>query len=189
MLDVDIKFASDIKHLWAQFDNFKDTNIIGIARDGQPVYRHVFWQYRNENPGTRVGNPPPNGLTGFYSGVLLLDLERMRQSELYHSLITAESVDKLTKKFHFKGHLGDQDFFSLLSMEHEELFYVLPCNWNRQLCQWWRQHGYADVFDQYYKCDGHIHIWHGNCNTPIPTDEEIEAINQNNKNPINHNEL
>ncbi len=136
LLDADLKFKQDIAQLNDKFDNFAETNLIGIARDGQPVYRHLFWQYRKENPGTRVGDPPPNGLTGFNSGVLLLDLEKMRNSNLYSQLITPLSVETLTKKYYFKGHLGDQDFFTLIGMDHEELFYVLPCNWNRQLCTW-----------------------------------------------------
>ncbi len=131
LLDADLKFKKDIGQLHSLFDDFAEDNLIGIARDAQPVYRHLFWQYRNENPGTRVGSPPPNGLTGFNSGVLLLDLEKMRKSTLYESLITPEWVERLTKKYHFKGHLGDQDFFSLIGMEHERLFYVLPCTWNR----------------------------------------------------------
>ena len=115
----------------------------------------------------------------------------MRNSKLYESLITPESVEKLTSKFYFKGHLGDQDFFTLVSMEYEQLFYILPCNWNRfnlwflfiflfvfefcylrQLCQWWKNHGYEAVFDQYFKCDGKINIYHGNCNTPIPVESD-----------------
>ena len=120
--------------------------------------------------GTRVGEPPPDGLTGFNSGVLLLDLDRMRKSELYNSLITADRVKSLTGKFHFKGHLGDQDFFTLLIMEYEELFHVLPCEWNRQLCRWWEKHGYADIFHLYFNCDASVKIYHGNCNTPIPED-------------------
>ena len=172
LLDSDLKFKKDIGELYNLFTNFNESNLIGIARDGQPVYRHLFWKYRNENPNTRVGNPPPDGLTGFNSGVLLLDLERMRKSELYEKLLTPESVEYLTKKYHFKGHLGDQDFFSLVSMEHEELFYILPCQWNRQLCRWWGEHGYADVIDQYYNCDSEIFIYHGNCNTPIPKDDD-----------------
>ena len=55
----------------------------------------------------------------------------MRESSLYQSLITPELVDKFTEKYSFKGHLGDQDFFSLIGMEHEELFHILPCTWNR----------------------------------------------------------
>ncbi len=170
MLDADLKFKADIKNLYAHFQQFQEGNIIGIGRDLQPVYRHTFWQYRKENPGTRVGAPPPDGLTGFNSGVLLLDLDRMRKSELYNSMLLRDSVSQLAKEFHFKGHLGDQDFFTLLSMKHENLFHVLPCTWNRQLCIWWKNNGYSDVFDQYYTCEGDVNIYHGNCNTPIPED-------------------
>lgn len=168
MLDSDLKFKADIADLYNIFNSFKDTEIMAIARDGQPVYRHTFWEYRSKNPETRVGEPPPNGLTGFNSGVLLLDLDRMRKSELYNNLIDPSILEKLTSKYKFKGHLGDQDFFTLIGMDHEELFHVLPCNWNRQLCQWWRDKGYEDVFDLYFKCEGKINIYHGNCNTPIP---------------------
>ncbi|MEE6507460.1 hypothetical protein FKM82_023549 [Ascaphus truei] len=130
--------------------------------------RHTFWQYRRENPNSKVGDPPPDGFPGFNSGVMLLNLEAMRQSKLYNQLLEPNAVRQLTEKYHFKGHLGDQDFFSMIGMEHPELFYVLDCGWNRQLCTWWKDHGYSDVFDLYYKCEGHIKIIHGNCNTPIP---------------------
>ena len=51
MLDADLKFKADIKELYDRFDLFTEDNILGIGRDLQPVYRHTFWQYRNENPG------------------------------------------------------------------------------------------------------------------------------------------
>lgn len=53
LLDADLKFKQDIRLLHGLFNDFTGNNIIGIARDGQPVYRHLFWQYRNENPNTR----------------------------------------------------------------------------------------------------------------------------------------
>lgn len=168
MMDADLKFNNDVKELFDLFDNFSDTNVMGIARENQPVYRHVLSVYRGANPGTRVGDPPPNGITGFNSGVLLLNLDKMRKSELYNSLINPKVVNNLTQKYSFQGHLGDQDFFTLLSLEHENLFYILPCTWNRQLCVWWRDKGYESVFDLYFKCEGHINIYHGNGNTDIP---------------------
>ena len=168
MMDCDLKFDGDIYELYKHFSRFTEDNVIGIAREAQPVYMHTFNMYRNKNKDTRVGNPPPDGLTGFNSGVLLLDLDKMRKSKSYNSLLTAETVKALTEKFMFKGHLGDQDFYTLIALEHEELFHILPCNWNRQLCTWWREHGYKEVFDQFFSCDGHINIYHGNCNTEIP---------------------
>ncbi|XP_045143464.1 xyloside xylosyltransferase 1 [Echinops telfairi] len=169
-LDLDLKYKTNIRELFEEFDNFLPSAIIGIAREMQPVYRHTFWQFRHENPQTRVGDPPPEGLPGFNSGVVLLHLDAMRQSPLYGRLLEPERVRQLADKYHFRGHLGDQDFFTMIGMEHPELFHVLDCAWNRQLCTWWRDHGYRDVFEAYFRCEGHVKIYHGNCNTPIPED-------------------
>lgn len=137
--------------------------------------RHTFWQYRKENPQTKVGEPPPDGLPGFNSGVMLLNLGAMRASALYNELLEPSNVAKLADQYRFRGHLGDQDFFTMIGMEHPELFYSLSCGWNRQLCTWWRDHGYGDVFQLYYRCGGPVYIYHGNCNTPIPDDWCVRA--------------
>lgn len=169
-LDLDLKFRRNIRDLFQEFNHFPPEAVIGITREMQPVYRHTFWQYRKENLKSRVGDPPPDGLPGFNSGVMLLNLDGMRRSTLYNQLLEPERVAQLAEKFHFRGHLGDQDFFTMIGMEHGELFYPLSCGWNRQLCTWWRDHGYRDVFQLYYQCDGPVHIYHGNCNFPIPDD-------------------
>lgn len=169
-LDLDLKYRTNIRDLFQEFGRFSQDAVIGIAREMQPVYRHTFWQYRKENPRTRVGEPPPDGLPGFNSGVMLLHLEAMRTSDLYNQLLEPKHVAQLADQYHFRGHLGDQDFFTMIGMEHPELFHGLACGWNRQLCTWWREHGYGDVFQLYYRCDKPVYIYHGNCNTPIPDD-------------------
>lgn len=169
-LDLDLKYRTNIRDLFQEFDRFPPGAVIGITREMQPVYRHTFWQYRKENPQTRVGEPPSDGLPGFNSGVMLLDLGAMRASALYNQLLEPSNVAKLADQYRFRGHLGDQDFFTMIGMEHPELFYSLACGWNRQLCTWWRDHGYGDVFQLYYRCSGPVYIYHGNCNTPIPDD-------------------
>ncbi|XP_034738424.1 xyloside xylosyltransferase 1 [Etheostoma cragini] len=169
-LDLDLKYKTNIRDLFKEFDQFPPEAVIGIAREMQPVYRHTFWQYRKENPQTKVGDPPPDGRPGFNSGVMLLDLGAMRDSALYNKLLEPSNVAKLADHYRFRGHLGDQDFFTMIGMEHPELFYSLACGWNRQLCTWWRDHGYGDVFQMYYRCVGHVYIYHGNCNSPIPDD-------------------
>lgn len=169
-LDLDLKYRTNIRDLFQEFDQFPPGAVIGITREMQPVYRHTFWQYRKENPQTRVGEPPPDGLPGFNSGVILLDLGAMRASALYNQLLEPRNVAKLADQYRFRGHLGDQDFFTMIGMEHPELFHSLACGWNRQLCTWWRDHGYGDVFQLYYHCSGPVYIYHGNCNSPIPDD-------------------
>jgi lipopolysaccharide biosynthesis glycosyltransferase len=172
MLDIDLRFDNDIQELYQLFNQFNQNQIIGIARENQPVYRHLLWSYRQENPHTHIGNPPPYGITGFNSGVLLLDLNKIRQSILFNSYLEHSFlVEKLITKYHFHHpHLGDQDFYSLLSFEHDELFFILPCYWNRQLCTWWKGKGYDDVWENYFNCNNeeHIRLYHGNCQTSIP---------------------
>lgn len=169
-LDLDLKYKTNIRDLFQEFDHFPPEAVMGITREMQPVYRHTFWQYRKENSQTKVGDPPPDGLPGFNSGVMLLDLGAMRSSTLYNRLLQPNHVAQLAEQYRFRGHLGDQDFFTMIGMEHPELFYPLACGWNRQLCTWWRDHGYGEVFQLYYRCDGPVYIYHGNCNTPIPND-------------------
>ncbi|GBM23559.1 Xyloside xylosyltransferase 1 [Araneus ventricosus] len=169
VIDADVKFLSDVKLLYDYFDKFPPEAIIGIAREQQPVYRHILHEYRRLHNSTKLGDPPPDGITGFNSGVLLLDLDKMRNSSSYLEIINNSSIVlELIKQYKFRGHLGDQDFYTLVSFEYSHLFYTLPCTWNRQLCQWWKYHGYQNVFNLYYSCAGKAHILHGNCNSVIP---------------------
>ena len=170
-MDADLKFKTDIKKLWYKFEDFSPRNLIGIAYELQPVYNHIMHQYRRDHPQTKFGAPPPEGNPGFNSGVVLMDLEQIRKSILYKSYFSDLTLlRQLSEKYRFKGHLGDQDFYSLLSFEHPELFYILSCTWNRQLCTWWRNNGYREVFNLYHKCEGDVNVYHGNCGTEIPDD-------------------
>ena len=94
---------TDISGLYEEFSQFSSEAVIGIGHEMQPVYRHMLSKYRQTHPDSRVGLPPPNGLTGFNSGVLLLNIVKMRESSLYNSLLNAETVQRLTEKFSMKG--------------------------------------------------------------------------------------
>ncbi len=169
-LDFDVRFETNLYLLFQEFDRFGPENLIGLGPELQPVYRHVLRQYRRDHPQTRLGSPGPEGFPGFNTGVTMLDLGKLRKSGVYGRALAAEAVAALAEKYHFKGHLGDQDFYTLLAFEHEELFYKLDCGWNRQLCTWWKDKGYGDVFDTYHQCAGLVKMYHGNCSTPIPVE-------------------
>jgi len=109
-----------------------------------------------------------HGYPGLNSGVVLLNFNGIRSSKFYSQTLKESYVTKLANKYLFKGHLGDQDFYTLLGYEVPDLIYRLDCVWNRQLCTWWKDHGYSNVFDTYFHCEGKIKIYHGNCNTRIP---------------------
>ncbi|XP_065656198.1 xyloside xylosyltransferase 1-like [Hydra vulgaris] len=167
MIDVDIELRTDIRHLYNIFLQMGPEQLFGLAREQQPTYRHITSAYRKRHKKTAVGNPPPFGLTGFNSGVKLVNLTSLRHSKLYNSYLDYPvKLKHLADKFSFRGHLGDQDFFTLLSFLHKDMFYELPCQWNRQLCEWWRSI-YPLVFDQYFNCTPPFFAVHGNCDTKI----------------------
>lgn len=159
---------------------FEPSNLFGMTYELTPVYLHALYLFRRHNKnnttfGDYVHDKPilssgnrKYGFPGYNSGVVLFNLSAIRKSKEYETIISKQNVQRLIKKYMFKGHLGDQDLYTLLGYEYPYLFRNLPCKFNRQLCTWWRDHGYKDVFDNYSKCDGDIVIYHGNCNTPIP---------------------
>lgn len=110
----------------------------------------------------------PRGFQGYNSGVVLFNLDAIRNSQEYSRILQNDTVQSLTTKYKFRGHLGDQDFYTLMGFEYSHLIQTLHCGFNRQLCIWWKDHGYNDVFDKYFKCNHSIVILHGNCNTKIP---------------------
>jgi len=166
VVDVDTEFRSSVCDLHDVFDNFTDAQLFGLAPEQSPVYHHILWKWRNYK---RDRYDPRNrtDLNGLNSGVILLYLERIRQSSEYDRLFSPEWISNVVQKYLFKGHLGDQDWYTLVSYERPELIYRLSCGWNRQLCTWWKQHGYADTFDSFARCTDKVHLYHGNCDTPI----------------------
>lgn len=109
-----------------------------------------------------------HGYPGVNSGVVMVNFEKIRHSKIYADSLKQMSVENMAEKYSFHGHLGDQDFYTLLGHEFPGLIYLLDCRWNRQLCTWWKEHGYSDIFDTYFHCEGKIKLYHGNCNTRIP---------------------
>lgn len=171
-------FSSNVNDFNVCF-RFSTENLFGLAPELTPVYRHILYKYRRLNPNTNFGNPYyPNtkskrrkrkhGYPGLNSGVVLLNFDKIRNSKLYQENLKSENVNRIARKYFFKGHLGDQDYYTLLGYEFPSLIYRLDCIWNRQLCTWWKTHGYSEVFDTFFHCEGKIRLYHGNCNTRVP---------------------
>jgi hypothetical protein len=169
VLDVDLKFLSDVNLLFSEFANFSEAAFVGVAPELSPVYHHLLYKYRKANPGTRFGSTDPKHMQGINSGVLLVDVDKMRNSQNYTAVLEPDAITRLFEHFQIDGRasLGDQDFLALLSFEHPEFFHFLPCGWNRALCQFWRK-VYPDIFDQYFFCDDQVKVYHGNCDSVIP---------------------
>ena len=61
---------------------------------------------RKRHPDTVIGEP--GELQGVNTGVVLLDLGRMRRSEEFNRFLEDGVMDSLCDKYHFKGFIGDQ---------------------------------------------------------------------------------
>ena len=157
LMDADFFFYSDIKLLFDHFDNFKNTTIFGLAYVQLPTYRGAFKNYRKNHPGTKIGDPPPGGVTGYNGGLCMLHLSNMQKSKHYKQILLDNEVRKYAEKYQFRSTRAEQDFFVLLDAEHhDELFYVVPCQWNRQLCKM------ISPALEYRNCPKPIHAYHGN---------------------------
>ena len=143
------------------------------------LFHHLFLvlkRYRQLNPETEIGEP--GKFQGLNTGVVLYSLQRMRENEKYNKYVNNIDgvLDRLTEKYLYRSHLGDQCFFSLLSFEHPEWFHILPCSYNFQLdTSLAVQLAFRDIFNKYHNCtdvtsSNDIKIYHGNGGTTIPDD-------------------
>ncbi|XP_066951292.1 xyloside xylosyltransferase 1 [Macrobrachium rosenbergii] len=169
LMDIDVKVKGDVAELHSHFNRFSQTNVIGMAYEQSPVYRHLLSLYRRHHPESLLGSPPgEGGFPGYNSGVVLVDIQKLRQSSVIRSYLDKGKLLERSSHYSFQGHLGDQDLYTLIAFDYPDLFYTLPCGWNRQLCDWWKNHGYQTIFDQYFNCTTEFNIIHGNCKTEIP---------------------
>ena len=74
---------------------------------------------------THVGGP--GRYQGLNTGVLLLDLEKMRNSSLYINTTSPDVITRLRNKYQLLGSVGDQDWLTLGKslLFHIILFYLL----------------------------------------------------------------
>ena len=164
----DLLFISDIKTLYDNFNEFLEENVIGLAPDLSPNYHTNLKDYRQRNPGTKLGQP--GKFQGFNMGVVLYDLDEMRRSKKYNSYLELSRTKEMIKKYVFHFTLAFQDWFTELGWESPELFYNLPCVFNVQVSMQFFRDPWKTVFHQYHHCEKptNIRIYHHNGCGPSP---------------------
>ena len=163
----DLIFATDVKDLQELFENIGDEAVMSIGLDLSPHYRINLNDYIQSHPSTHLGQPGP--CQGLNTGVVLYDLDKMRQSITYNSYLTTPMVDALFKTYNMSITVGDQDFFTLLSFHSNNLISILPCQFNTQTSmQYWAAN--KESFHSFHFCDvpSSIKIFHGNGCGPHP---------------------
>ena len=141
-------------------------------------YKEAATDFLKLNPDSKVGSPgfhqvlssflgmdplaSPCILKGLNTGVVLHHLERQRASPTFSSALKISSMLALVDNFLFanKGYVGDQEWVTLLSWKHPELFHHLPCNFNYQQPHPNFPRDQDPKWTPYYHCDGEILILH-----------------------------
>jgi len=155
LLDSDIFIVAEVAQLWSMFDRFGPNQMIGMGLEQNQFYSSLFGS--------------TSGALGLNSGVVLYDLRRLRASELYKRQLEGFASQRLPVGIPIKpertrlGYIADQTLFSFMSHPTAagaaELFFVLPCGWNRQLSpQYWTTPGFLAT----HQCSGPCHLLHAN---------------------------
>lgn len=109
LLDTDIVMVRDVRELYAEFDSFH-TAVLGVGNEQSNLYgKHG---------------------EGKNGGVQLLHLRAMREVAQYDAILDRVASGKDGRRI---GYLGDQTLYSYLATDYPQLFYRLPCEWNRQI--------------------------------------------------------
>ena len=123
IIDVDLEFRTDFFDVYRLFKKFTETEVIGCGVTQSPYYFTYFKQFKTTNPDTHIGGP--GRYQGLNTGVLLLDLEKMRKSTLYKHVTMPETITDMKKKYRFAGTVGDQDWLTLVGENKSRSSYVL----------------------------------------------------------------
>jgi UDP-xylose:glucoside alpha-1,3-xylosyltransferase len=117
-VDVDSVFLRPVFEIWNEFIKFSDEHIGGLAGEVEEAYQGGYAKYKHFK---RPLYPRPAGLN---SGVLFMDLEKMRQIPWLKLLSDALSTYKAYIK------LGDQDLLNIFFYLRNTTYYRLPCSFN-----------------------------------------------------------
>ena len=130
-----IKLRADPAELYEFYDRFETGQVMGLTLTQGAQFATAFAVHRHRNPDSHLGQSPPKGWPGFNAELMLLDLEKMRQSTLLSRYIDLENQFYLVKEYDFGGREllpALDEWLTLIGAEKPELFYTLPCQWNVQ---------------------------------------------------------
>ena len=114
-VDSDFIFFEDPVQWWKLFDNFNSSQIAGLSPAGPRFIKGV----------TGIGRkypkfyPPPLGLN---AGIMLLDLNKLRQVNFTHDLV--QYINNI------RNLRNDQNLINFYFFNHGDKLYHLPCQYN-----------------------------------------------------------
>lgn len=114
-VDTDILFLSPVDDLWNIFHKFNSTQLAALTNEHED--KAIGWY-------NRFARHPYYGETGVNSGVMLMNLTRLRASSWL------QSMNNYYKEYRLKITWGDQDLINVYFHYYPEQLYLMSCEMN-----------------------------------------------------------
>ena len=75
----------------------------------------------------------------------MYNLGRMRTGKEYLAMTTLVKMKRVSEKYMIQGTVDDQDWLTVLGWEMENMFYILPCQFNVQMDKVYKTEEYKGV--------------------------------------------
>ncbi|XP_072856572.2 glucoside xylosyltransferase 1 isoform X2 [Pogona vitticeps] len=125
-VDTDILFLRPVDDIWSFLKKFNSSQIAAMAPEHEEP--RIGWY-------NRFARHPYYGNTGINSGVMLMNMTRMRRKYFKNDMTTVrlrweEILMPLLKKYKLNITWGDQDLLNIMFFHNPESLFVFPCQWN-----------------------------------------------------------
>ncbi|KAK2842513.1 hypothetical protein Q5P01_012713 [Channa striata] len=125
-VDTDILFLQSVENIWALLSQFNSTHLAAMAPEHEEP--RIGWY-------NRFARHPFYGKTGINSGVMLMNMTRLRNKYFKNDMTAVELqweeiLMPLLQKYKLNITWGDQDLLNIIFHHNPESLYVFPCQWN-----------------------------------------------------------
>ncbi|KAG9337500.1 hypothetical protein JZ751_028691 [Albula glossodonta] len=125
-VDTDVVFLRPMDDIWKLLKEFNSTQVVAMSPEHE--IPRIGWY-------NRFAHHPFYGTAGLNSGVMLMNLTRMR-SALFKTNMTPSTLlwedllQPMYEKYKDQITWGDQDLLNIIFYFNPESLYLIPCQWN-----------------------------------------------------------
>ncbi|XP_056133657.1 glucoside xylosyltransferase 1 [Lampris incognitus] len=125
-VDSDILFLQPVDQLWAFLTQFNSSQLAAVAPEHEEP--RIAWY-------NRFARHPFYGRTGINSGVMLMNMTRIRNTYFKNDMTSVglrweELLMPLLQKYKLNITWGDQDLLNIIFHHNPECLLEFPCQWN-----------------------------------------------------------
>nr|XP_057942099.1 glucoside xylosyltransferase 1-like isoform X2 [Doryrhamphus excisus] len=125
-VDTDVLFLQPVEDIWALLAEFNASQLAAMAPEHEEP--RIGWY-------NRFARHPYYGQTGVNSGVMLMNMTRLRETFFKNDITDvalkwSEMLMPLLQKYKLNITWGDQDLLNIIFHHNPESLYVFPCQWN-----------------------------------------------------------